>query len=135
MVEKVDAVVVGAGVVGLAVTRKLVLSGLEVVLLEAASAIGTETSSHNSGVIHAGIYYPRGSLKARLCVRGKRLLYDYCELRSIPHRRVGKLIVATSAEQKVTLEELAAIYPLTRSPEWSPILMRWQHCTRRQLEL
>ena len=107
MVEKVEAVVVGAGVVGLAVTRKLALSGLEVVLLEAASAIGTETSSHNSGVIHAGIYYPRGSLKARLCVRGKGLLYDYCELRHIPYRRVGKLIVATSAEQQVTLEELA----------------------------
>jgi L-2-hydroxyglutarate oxidase LhgO len=105
---EVDAVVVGAGVVGLAVTRKLALSGLEVVLLEAASAIGTETSSHNSGVIHAGIYYPRGSLKARLCVRGKGLLYDYCELRHIPHRRVGKLIVATSVEQQMTLEELAA---------------------------
>ncbi len=107
MIEKIEAVVVGAGVVGLAISRKLALSGLEVVLLEAASAIGTETSSHNSGVIHAGIYYPRESLKARLCVRGKGLLYDYCEQRNIPHRRVGKLIVATSAEQQLTLEALA----------------------------
>jgi len=108
MVEKVDAVVVGAGVVGLAVTRILALSGLEVVLLEAASATGTETSSHNSGVIHAGIYYPRESLKARLCVRGNGLLYDYCQQQNIPHRRVGKLIVATSAKQQLTLEALAA---------------------------
>ena len=107
MVEKVAAVVVGAGVVGLAVARKLALSGLEVVLLDAASAIGTETSSHNSGVIHAGIYYPRNSLKARLCVRGKELLYAYCEQRKIPHRRTGKLIVATSEAQQAALEALA----------------------------
>jgi len=107
MIEKVDAVVVGAGVVGLAVARKLALCGLEVVLLEAASATGTETSSHNSEVIHAGIYYPNESLKARLCVRGKELLYGYCEQWNIPHRRAGKLIVATSAKQQVTLEALA----------------------------
>jgi L-2-hydroxyglutarate oxidase LhgO len=107
MVEKVDAVVVGAGVVGLAVARKLALCGLEIVLLEAVSATGTETSSHNSGVIHAGIYYPRDSLKARLCVRGKELLYDYCEQRNIPHRRTGKLIVATSEQQQATLAVLA----------------------------
>ena len=75
MTEKVDVVVVGAGVVGLAVARKLALAGQEVVLLEASSAIGTETSSRNSGVIHAGIYYSRDSLIARLCVRGKELLY------------------------------------------------------------
>ena len=107
MIEKVDAIVVGAGVVGLAIARKLALSGLEVVLLEAASAIGTETSSHNSEVIHAGIYYARESLKARLCVRGKELLYRYCEQREIPHRRIGKLIVATSQIQQATLEALA----------------------------
>ena len=107
MVEKVDAVVVGAGVVGLAAARKLVQSGLEVVVLEAASAIGTEISSHNSGVIHAGIYYPRESLKARLCIRGKELLYDYCEQRNIPHQRTGKLIVATSESQEETLVKLA----------------------------
>ncbi|MEH6576960.1 MAG: NAD(P)/FAD-dependent oxidoreductase [Amphritea sp.] len=106
MAEKVDAVVVGAGVVGLAIARKLALSGLEVVLLEAASAIGSETSSRNSGVIHAGIYYPHESLKARLCVRGKELLYAYCDQRKIPHRRIGKLIVATSLAQQTTLEAL-----------------------------
>jgi L-2-hydroxyglutarate oxidase LhgO len=107
MTEKVDAVVVGAGVVGLAVARKLALAGLEVVLLEASSAIGTETSSHNSGVIHAGIYYPHDSLKARLCVRGKELLYGYCEQHGIPHQCIGKLIVATSEAQQPTLETLA----------------------------
>ncbi len=107
MIEKVDAVVVGAGVVGLAIARKLTLSGLEVVLLEAAAAIGTETSAHNSEVIHAGIYYARDSLKARLCVRGKELLYDYCEQLNIPHRRTGKLIVATTQAQRTTLEALA----------------------------
>jgi len=107
MAEKVDAVVVGAGVVGLAVARKLALSGLEVLLLEAASAIGTETSSHNSGVIHAGIYYPRDSLKARLCVRGKELLYAYCDQRGVPHDRTGKLIVASSRAQQTILEALA----------------------------
>jgi len=106
MAEKVDAVVVGAGVVGLAVARKLALSGLEVLLLEAASAIGTETSSHNSGVIHAGIYYPRDSLKARLCVRGKELLYAYCDQRGVPHDRTGKLIVASSRAQQTILEAL-----------------------------
>jgi L-2-hydroxyglutarate oxidase LhgO len=107
MTEKVDAVVVGAGVVGLAVARRLALAGQEVVLLEASSAIGTETSSRNSGVIHAGIYYPHDSLKARLCVRGKELLYEYCEQHSVPHQCIGKLIVATSELQQTTLEKLA----------------------------
>ena len=98
-VDRVDAVVIGAGVVGLAVARALALAGREVVILEAEDAIGTHTSSRNSEVIHAGIYYPKGSLKARACVAGRELLYDYCAERGVPHRRCGKLIVATDAAQ------------------------------------
>jgi L-2-hydroxyglutarate oxidase LhgO len=104
--ENIDCVVVGAGVVGLAVARALAIAGREVVVLEAEDAIGTHTSSRNSEVIHAGIYYPAGSLKARLCVQGKHALYRYCAERGVPHRRCGKLIVATSARQQA---ELAAI--------------------------
>ncbi|MES2413616.1 MAG: NAD(P)/FAD-dependent oxidoreductase [Pseudomonadota bacterium] len=106
--DEVDCVVVGAGVVGLAVARAFALQGREVLVLEAASAIGTGTSSRNSEVIHAGIYYPRGSLKARLCVEGKQLLYDYCEARGIGHSRCGKLIVATSAQQVAQLQAIVA---------------------------
>jgi L-2-hydroxyglutarate oxidase LhgO len=105
-VESLDAVVVGAGVVGLAVARALALSGREVVVLEAENAIGTHTSSRNSEVIHAGIYYPKGSLKARTCVAGKAALYQYCVAHGVPHRRSGKLIVATDPKQEA---ELAAI--------------------------
>jgi len=97
--ERLDAVVIGAGVVGLAVARALALAGREVVVLEAADAIGTETSSRNSEVIHAGIYYPPGSLKARFCVAGKLALYRYCDERGIPYRRCGKLLVATAESQ------------------------------------
>lgn len=104
--EHVDCVVVGAGVVGLAIARALALAGREVIVLEAANAIGTGTSSRNSEVIHAGIYYPAGSLKARLCVSGRSQLYDYCAQRGIDHRRCGKLIVATSDAQ---LSQLAQI--------------------------
>jgi L-2-hydroxyglutarate oxidase LhgO len=104
--ERLDAVVVGAGVVGLAVARALALAGREVVILEAEDAIGTHTSSRNSEVIHAGIYYPKGSLKARACVAGKELLYEYCVSHGVPHRRSGKLIVASADEQ---LEELKSI--------------------------
>ena len=93
--EELDAAVIGAGVVGLAVARALAQAGREVVILEAEDAIGTHTSSRNSEVIHAGIYYPKGSAKARLCVRGKHLLYAYCAARGVPHRRLGKIIVAT----------------------------------------
>jgi L-2-hydroxyglutarate oxidase LhgO len=106
--ERVDAVVVGAGVVGLAVARALATAGREVIVLDAAEAIGTETSSRNSEVIHAGIYYPPGSLKARFCVAGKLALYAYCAERGIPHRRCGKLIVATAASQIPKLESIKA---------------------------
>ena len=106
--DSVDVVVIGAGVVGLAVARALALQGREVMVLEAADAIGTGTSSRNSEVIHAGIYYPQGSLKARLCVEGKGLLYDYCAQRGIGHSRCGKLIVATHASQIPQLQAIIA---------------------------
>lgn len=104
--DRVDSVVVGAGVVGLAVARALALQGREVLVLEAAGAIGTGTSSRNSEVIHAGIYYPAGSLKARLCVTGREMLYAYCAERHLPHRRCGKLIVATSQAQMPALQQI-----------------------------
>jgi L-2-hydroxyglutarate oxidase LhgO len=107
-VEQVDAVVVGAGVVGIAVARALALAGREVIVLDAAEGIGTETSSRNSEVIHAGIYYPTGSLKARLCVAGRHALYAYCAERGIAHRRCGKLVVATAQDQVPALERLRA---------------------------
>ena len=95
---------IGAGLVGLAVARALALAGREVVILEAEDAIGTHTSSRNSEVIHAGIYYPPGSLKARACVAGRRRLYAYCAERGVPYRRCGKLIVAADAAQREALE-------------------------------
>ena len=104
--DQVDCVVIGAGVVGLAVARALALRGREVLVLEAADGIGTGTSSRNSEVIHAGIYYTQGSLKARLCVQGKQLLYAYCEERGVGHSRCGKLIVATSQAQVGQLESI-----------------------------
>lgn len=103
----IDCIVLGAGVVGLAVARELALSGREVLVVEAAEGIGTGTSARNSEVIHAGIYYPAGSLKARLCVAGKHMLYDYCEQRGIAHRRLGKLIVAANPEQSARLDGIA----------------------------
>jgi len=106
--EPVDVVVIGAGVVGLAVARAFALAGREVVVLEREGAIGTGTSSRNSEVIHAGIYYPTGSLKAKLCVAGRLALYPYLERRGIAHRRCGKLIVATDAGQIAGLEKLHA---------------------------
>ena len=105
--EAVDCVVVGAGVVGLAVARAVALQGRSVVVLEAAHAIGTGTSARNSEVIHAGMYYPTGSLKARLCVQGNAMVYDYCQTHHIGHRRCGKLIVATTASQLERLDAIA----------------------------
>ncbi|KAK1280622.1 hypothetical protein QJS04_geneDACA015034 [Acorus gramineus] len=104
--ETADCVVVGAGVVGLAVARELALKGREVLVVEAAPTFGTGTSSRNSEVIHAGIYYPPKSLKANLCVRGRELLYKYCLEREIPHKQIGKLIVATRTTEIPMLEEL-----------------------------
>ncbi len=108
LMEKIDCVVIGAGVVGLAVARRLAALGREVIILEAEAAFGTGISARNSEVIHAGIYYPAGSLKAQLCVAGRRQLYAYCAERGIPHRRCGKLIVATGAAQVAELDAIAA---------------------------
>ena len=106
--DDVDCVVVGAGVVGLAIARALSLAGREVMILEAEDAIGTQTSARNSEVIHAGIYYPAGSRMAELCVQGRVGLYRYCEERGLPHRNCGKLIVATSADELAMLPAIAA---------------------------
>lgn len=107
-VERIDSVVIGAGVVGLAVARALALRGREVVVLEAQGAIGSQTSSRNSEVIHAGLYYAPGSLKARLCVQGRHALYAYCDAHGVSYRRCGKLIVATAAEQFAALDRIEA---------------------------
>ena len=106
--DKVECVVIGAGVIGLAVARRLAQAGREVIILEAAEGIGTVTSSRNSEVIHAGIYYPAGSLMARMCVSGKRALYAYCSDHGIPHRNCGKLIVATTAKESDKLRSIRA---------------------------
>ena len=105
--EQVDAVVIGAGVVGLAVARALARAGHETIVVERENAIGTATSSRNSEVIHAGLYYAAGSLKARLCVRGRELLYAFCAAHGVAHRRCGKLVVATAPEQVAGLAQLA----------------------------
>jgi L-2-hydroxyglutarate oxidase LhgO len=105
--DEVDCVVVGAGVIGLAVARALSLTGRDVLVLEAADAIGSGISSRNSEVIHAGIYYASDSLKARLCVTGNKMLYAYCEAQGIGHKRCGKLIVATGPNQVAQLQGIA----------------------------
>jgi L-2-hydroxyglutarate oxidase LhgO len=104
-----DAVVVGGGVVGLAAAAALARSGRSVLLLERHARFGQESSSHNSGVLHAGLYYPTGSLKARLCVAGREALVARCERLRIPHRRTGKLVVATTDSEVVALERLLAL--------------------------
>jgi L-2-hydroxyglutarate oxidase LhgO len=101
-----DAVVIGAGVVGLACARELAARGHEVIVIERHERFGIETSSRNSEVVHAGIYYPPGSLKATLCASGNRSLYAWCETHDVPHRRVGKLIVATSSDEEPKLDEI-----------------------------
>ncbi len=106
--DRVDALVVGAGVVGLACARALALAGLEVVIVERETHFGSGVSARNSEVVHAGLYNPPGSLKSRLCVRGARLLADYCAQRGIAYRRCGKLLVATREADIGALESLAA---------------------------
>jgi L-2-hydroxyglutarate oxidase LhgO len=103
MTDKVECIVIGAGVVGLAVARQLAMAGREVIVLEEADDIGTGTSSRNSEVIHAGIYYAKDSLKARTCVAGKHLLYEFCESHGVDHQRVGKLLVATADDELAAL--------------------------------
>lgn len=112
MTDHIDCVVIGAGVVGLAIARSLALRGRGTIVLEAADAIGSLTSSRNSGVVHAGIYYPTGSLKARLCVAGHKLLYEFCCAHGVEVKRCGKFIVATSDAQ---LPKLASIEATARA--------------------
>ena len=104
--DKVECIVLGAGAVGLAVARALALRGHEPIILDAGPIIGSGTSSRNSEVVHAGIYYPADSVKARACVEGKARLYQLSEERGVPYRRCGKLIVATNADQEAGLGEL-----------------------------
>ncbi|WP_230281544.1 NAD(P)/FAD-dependent oxidoreductase [Croceicoccus sp. Ery15] len=108
MVGTVDAIVVGAGVVGLAIARDLALAGRAPLVLDGEAQFGSWTSSRNSEVIHAGLYYPEGSLKARLCVEGRGLLYDFCKARGVPHRRTGKIIFAHDAAQTGELDAIEA---------------------------
>ena len=128
--DRVDCVVVGAGVVGLACARRLAMAGLEVIVVERAEAIGTETSARNSEVIHAGIYYPAGSLKARFCIAGKQFLYRYCADRGIAHDRCGKLIVATDDGQLATLERIRTNAAGLGMPDLEP----WTAARARELE-
>ncbi|QFT53677.1 NAD(P)/FAD-dependent oxidoreductase [Microbulbifer sp. THAF38] len=106
--EMLDTVIVGAGVLGLACAYQLSRAGHKVMVLEQHSAIGTETSARNSEVIHAGIYYPTGSLKARACVKGKSMLYQFCQKYAVPHKQIGKLVVATDKAQLPQLRALKA---------------------------
>jgi L-2-hydroxyglutarate oxidase LhgO len=124
MTETVDTIVIGAGVIGLAIARRMAMAGREVVVLEAADAIGTGISSRNSEVIHAGIHYIEGSLRARVCVAGKEALYDYLQSHGVPYRRSGKLVVATAEDEVPALDAIEArakangVHDLTRlSPE------------------
>jgi L-2-hydroxyglutarate oxidase LhgO len=106
--ESIDTLVVGAGVIGLAAADALARAGHDVVVVESESLYGSGISSRNSEVIHSGIYYAPGSVKARVCALGKPLLYEFCERHGVPHRRCGKLIVATHEGQRAELENLRA---------------------------
>src|SRR5438105_10549229 len=101
-----QVLVVGAGVVGLAIARAAAIAGHDVVVAEAASGIGTGVSSRNSEVIHAGLYYPTGSRRAYYCPRGRRMLYEYCASHGVPHRKCGKLVVATNENEIARLEAM-----------------------------
>ena len=107
-IVQADTVVIGAGIVGLAVARTLAMQGREVLVLESGAHFGEGVSSRNSEVIHAGIYYPEDTLKARLCVRGRRMLYEYCQTRGIDHRKTGKWIVANGVSQVERLDTIAS---------------------------
>jgi len=107
--EEVDIVIIGAGVVGLAIAREVAKADRNVIILERNTAFGQETSSRNSEVIHGGMYYPGGSLKARLCIEGRRLLYELCEKYSIVYKKIGKLVVAVETDEKDELQKLLAL--------------------------
>ncbi len=131
--ETVDIVVIGAGVVGLAVARRLALAGREVLILEERPTFGTQTSSRNSEVIHAGLYYPTGSLKAELCVRGKEELYRYCVERGVAHRRIGKLLVACDEAELAmlaTYARRAAANGVPLEPLDAAEVRRWEPAVR-----
>src|SRR6478736_1289333 len=103
---RMQVLVVGSGVVGLAVARAAAIAGHEVIVAEAAAAIGTGVSSRNSEVIHAGLYYPTGSSRAYHCTRGRRMLYEYCASHGVPHRKCGKLVVATNEREVTRIEQI-----------------------------
>ena len=125
-----EYLIIGAGVIGLATARRLAMTGAQVVLIESNPGFGMETSSRNSEVIHAGIYYPEGSHKARLCVKGAKMMYDYCATRGVTTHRYGKLIVATNDEQAAGLEDLLVIGQANHVPDLNLIGVK----TLRQME-
>src|SRR5439155_8440764 len=106
--EQIDVAVIGAGVTGLASAWAVAARGLSTCVLERHPRPGLDTSTHNSGVIHAGIYYPAGTLKAKLCIEGRRLLYQFCEKHHVPHARTGKIIVASNPSEVPALGALLA---------------------------